>query len=294
MSKICVCGHFGGEKKFYDGQTVKTKNIYNELIKKYSKENVFKIDTYNWKKRPIALVINCVKNIIKCTDIIILPAHKGVKVFVPLFNILNKIYKRKIHYVIIGGWIAELIKEDEMMKRQLRKIDYLYAETERLITDLNRLNIENVYYLRNFKDLEIASDTEIKDESPNIKCCIFSRIEEEKGISDAIEVVKRLNEEKIAKIKLDIYGKIKEEYFEIFNKKVSDNCEFVNYKGVIEYNKSVEVLQNYEILLFPTRYKTEGIPGTIIDAYFSGIPVIASKWDNFNEVIREGKTRFGI
>ena len=32
MSKICICGHFGGTKEFLDGQTVKTKNIYMRMF----------------------------------------------------------------------------------------------------------------------------------------------------------------------------------------------------------------------------------------------------------------------
>ena len=35
MIKIGVCGHFGGNRNFLDGQTVKTKIITRELQKKY-------------------------------------------------------------------------------------------------------------------------------------------------------------------------------------------------------------------------------------------------------------------
>ena len=52
-------------------------------------------------------------------------------------------------------------------------------------------------------------------------------------------------------------------------------------------------LKDYFILLFPTHYFTEGIPGTIIDAYAAGVPVICSRWQNFDDLIDEGKTGFG-
>ena len=42
MYKVSICGHFGGNEKYFDGQTVKTKNIYNELIK-LDKEGLIKI-----------------------------------------------------------------------------------------------------------------------------------------------------------------------------------------------------------------------------------------------------------
>ena len=33
-NKLGIIGHFGGNKKFLDGQTVKTKILYEELEKK--------------------------------------------------------------------------------------------------------------------------------------------------------------------------------------------------------------------------------------------------------------------
>jgi len=46
-------------------------------------------------------------------------------------------------------------------------------------------------------------------------------------------------------------------------------------------------------MLFPTKFKTEGIPGTIIDAYASGLTVVSSIWDNYNEIIDDGITGIG-
>lgn len=62
----------------------------------------------------------------------------------------------------------------------------------------------------------------------------------------------------------------------------------MQYKGSVAYNQSVAVIKNYFALLFPTQYYTEGIPGTIIDAYAAGVPVISSKWESFSDVIQEG------
>ena len=37
----------------------------------------------------------------------------------------------------------------------------------------------------------------------------------------------------------------------------------------------------------------EGVPGTIIDAYASGLPVISSKWESFADVIDDKITGYG-
>ena len=47
----------------------------------------------------------------------------------------------------------------------------------------------------------------------------------------------------------------------------------------------LEVLKDYFALLFPTRFYTEGIPGTILDAYAAGLPIISAKWLNFNDIL---------
>lgn len=223
-----------------------------------------------------------------------MPAHKGVKVFIPLYNFFNIFLHRKLHYVVIGGWLPSMLKQDKFLYNQVKKIDYIYVETETLKKQLNSIGINNVLILKNFK--ELTSFKEDKNynnisKGKTVKCCIFSRIQKEKGINDAVQVITRLNQDGY-KIKLDIYGQIEKKYEKEFYHIISNN-DFINYKGIVNYNESTKVLKQYDFLLFPTRYKTEGIPGTIIDAYFSGLPVIASRWESFAEVVIEGKTGLG-
>ena len=52
---------------------------------------------------------------------------------------------------------------------------------------------------------------------------------------------------------------------------------------------SVDVLKNYYALLFPTHWVGEGLPGTIIDSFASGIPVIASDWNANKEIIEHNR-----
>lgn len=67
----------------------------------------------------------------------------------------------------------------------------------------------------------------------------------------------------------------------------------IKYKGFVEPDQSVSILKNYTALVFPTHYKTEGIPGTIIDAYSAGVPVITSLWNNSGDVFEENYTGWG-
>ena len=148
--------------------------------------------------------------------------------------------------------------------------------------------LNNVFVMKNFKI--IKSVDKVKPLEQKIKLCFFARVMKEKGIEDAIKCVEELKENVI----FDIYGPIDINYEDRFNEILKTLPENINYRGVIDFEKSTEILKEYDILLFPTKFKTEGIPGTIIDAYASGLAIIASKWDNYSEIIDDGITGIGF
>ena len=121
--------------------------------------------------------------------------------------------------------------------------------------------------------------------------CCFSRVKREKGILDAINGIREVNSKAGRTIfSLDIYGSIDADFKHDFQKAVEDNFSFVKYKGVAEYSKTTKILKDYFSLLFPTYYSGEGFPGTIIDAFSSGIPVIATDWLYNSEIVTDGIT----
>ena len=289
--KIGICGHFGGTEKFLDGQTIKTKNIYEELVNIYNKNEILCLDTYKWKKHPISFLKKCVEAIKNSKNIIILPAHNGVRVFIPLFLLIKKLYKRKIFYIVIGGWLPEFLENRKRLLKKVKKLDKVFVETNNMKKKLEKLDVKNVEILVNFKNIIPLKEKELKfNYSKPYKLCTFSRVMKEKGIEDAIQVVKNINEESNEIVyELDVYGQIDEGYKDNFTKIINSSPEYIQYKGCIDAEKSVNTLKNYYLLLFPTKFKTEGIPGTIIDALSAGVPIIASRWDNADEIISDGK-----
>ena len=41
-------------------------------------------------------------------------------------------------------------------------------------------------------------------------------------------------------------------------------------------------------MLFPTRWPGEGVPGTVIDAFAAGLPILATDWHANGEIICHG------
>ena len=110
----------------------------------------------------------------------------------------------------------------------------------------------------------------------------------EKGVTDAIYACDRLNKEVGKNVcSLDIYGPIQESYQAEFFGLCEEHSSVVKYKGIVSPDKSVETLKNYYMLLFPTLFYTEGIPGTIIDAFSAGVPVLASEWESYADVLTD-------
>lgn len=289
MRKIGICGFFSFKEEDYTGQLVKTREIYYQLQKNFGEENVSFVDTYHWKKNPLKLLLECFKLARECQAILFLPAHKGVKVFIPLFQMLNNLFHRDLHYVVVGGWLPELLASNTKLKNKVRKLKGVYVETQVMVNALERLGLNNVVCIPNFKHLDVLKEDElVYPEGEPYKLCTFSRVMKEKGIEDAIKAVIEVNNA-VGRVSycLDIFGKIDDGYqdrFEILRKGFPD---YIVYRGVVQFDKSVEVVKEYFALLFPTQYKGEGFAGTILDAYAAGVPVIATDWRYNAEIIHD-------
>jgi lipopolysaccharide/colanic/teichoic acid biosynthesis glycosyltransferase/glycosyltransferase involved in cell wall biosynthesis len=284
---ICGCLAYGIDN--HGGQIVKTRTFAEELKNELDEQSIQIVDTYGWKKNPVLLFIKCCLLIKNCKNIIIMPAENGLKVFVPLFLLFNKVFHRKLHYVVIGGWLPELLKSNYNLINKLNSFDGIYVETNIMVEKLKLLGLKNVIYLPNFKRLKILEESELiySTEEP-YKLCTFSRVMKEKGIENAIDVVNRVNDffGRTVYI-LDIYGQIDDDYKEKFEKMKKEFPQYISYKGVVKFNDSAYVLKNYFALMFPTYYEGEGFAGTILDSYAAGIPVIATDWKYNREIIHE-------
>ena len=119
----------------------------------------------------------------------------------------------------------------------------------------------------------------------------LSRIIPEKGCNTIIEAVKLLNMKYSEKFIVDFYGPFEAEYEFLFKDEIS-TISNISYKGFLDLRnqKNYDILAKYDAMLFPTYWHGEGFPGIIIDAFVSGLPVIATDWSLNAEIIEDGKT----
>lgn len=290
-----MIGHFGFGKELLNGQTIKTKTVTTELERQLGADQIIKIDTHGGASVLPKVICQMGKAFRSCENVVVFPAHNGVRVFVPVCVFFNQFYHRKLHYVVIGGWLDNLLGKHGALIGLLKKFAGIYVETQSMRRALNQRGLSNVVVMPNFKNLHVLDKSElVYSTGKPYRLCTFSRVMKEKGIEDAIEAIKKINEshEEVL-FELDIFGQVDDAQTEWFERLMTVAPPYVQYKGVIPYNKSVDVIKNYFALLFPTKFYTEGIPGTIIDAYAAGVPVISSKWESFSDVVEDSVTGIG-
>lgn len=296
MKKVTVIGHFGFGLNYNDGQTVKTKNITSELCRVFGANIVDTIDTHGGFTALLKAPAHILKSMRDSNNIVILPAQRGILVYSLLISVAKCFCKScKVHYAVVGGWLPNVLEKYKLLNKQLRRFDYIYVETATMEKRLISLGLNNTAVMPNFKDIKPIDVSDISfSETMPYKLCIFSRVMREKGIEDAVNVVRRINEKEKQKVyALDIFGPIDPQQKEWFDDLQKTFPEYICYRGVVASSDSVNTVRKYDALVFPTRFFTEGIPGTIVDAYASGVPVICSKWESFSDIVDEGQTGKG-
>lgn len=282
--RIGIIGHFGGDKMLLDGQTVKTKILYEELTDA-GYQNIYCVDTYYNQVNKAKLLLESVKCIFSCKTIIILLSGNGMKVYFPMMYYAKKIFRRRVFHDVIGGNLSSYVKRFPKYAKYLDSYDGNWVEFYKMKQKLEEQGIHNCTVIPNFKRLDTSAVKTTLSEADMNAFCMFSRVTEEKGVTEAIESVMKYNEEHTEKIRLNIWGPVDERYKADFEALLKSAGETVKYQGCVNYSESVEVLTNHLALLFPTYWDGEGFPGTIVDAYTAGVPVIASDWNANAELV---------
>ncbi|MDB1805543.1 glycosyltransferase [Eggerthella lenta] len=290
--RIGIIGRIDPSESMFDGQTVKTRTIWKLMVEHFGADSVVAVDTLDYSKKPLKVAWNLLRCLVSCRDIVVLLSRGGRKIIFPVLSFASNRFGRNIFHSLIGGWLSRDIDEDErgVLVNYLNSFKVNWVETHELVAALAARGVRNAEYLPNFK--LIAPISKLPEEALHspVRLCTFSRVQERKGISNAIESVDAVNARYGRQAAmLDIYGPIDADYEHEF-RKLLGNSTSSSYKGCVRAEESVSTLSTYDALLFPTEWVMEGIPGTVIDAFHAGLPVISSRWRYYEELLEDGKT----
>lgn len=291
---IAIIGRIARDTELYDGQTVKTRVLYEELQKQYSDRVIYIVDTYQYKKHAAAVLKSTLYALRHSEAVIVMLSRNGRSLFVPVLLFFNLFFRRVYFHDVIGGAFPQELQGHSFLIWCMKHFRETWVETESMKEALGMHGINAVKVLPNFKNLPILKEEElpVKVEKPCV-FMTFSRVSEDKGITRAIHAVSRLNRRcGPGTAILHVYGQIEEEYTAVFMQLLMDYPNDVLYMGKADPKESVNILKLGFMLLFPSVYPGEGIPGTVIDAYAAGLPVIATDWHYNGELIRHGRTGY--
>ena len=212
-------------------------------------------------------------------DIIVLLSRNGMRIYFPLLSFYARKFQTRIYHDVIGGNLDTYVKQYTRYREYLNLFKVNWVETEGLKRKLEKEGIRNCEVIPNFKRLKLAN-LELNEYKEPYQFCIFSRVMKEKGIETAINAIQSVNAETERTVcTLDIYGRIDDGYKNQFEKVMGQTTMAIDYKGMVPYDQSVEAIKKYYALLFPTYWDGEGFPGTIVDAFSAGIPVVGTDWN---------------
>ena len=292
MKKVAVIGQYGEGPDYTTGQAVKTYFTVQWLMRRFGRDQVVIVNTYGWKKQPVRLFLSLVRAMAGCKNAVIFPAQHGVKVFPMAVSALNRVFHRRTFFVVIGGWLADFLKDHAAIRRATASFDGVCAETESLVEQLKAVGVKNAWHLPNCRDYLAAPEKHVSGTLP-LKVCTYSRVTESKGIADAADICRKANELLGQRaFQLEVYGPVAPEYKEAFGQLCAREEENLRYCGVRNASEAASVLNSQFALPFPTYYEGECFAGTALDAFQSRTPIIANDWKYNSEVIIDGDNGF--
>lgn len=283
--KVLVVGNYGYYSNELDGQTVKSRNIYDMLHRNNDNVSLFDTDSFKISKLK---VFKLFKAVLFSKNIVIIPADNFLKNIFPFIFIISKILRKSIICIPVGGWWVWFLKDKKYLRFMLRHITAIMPQTQKDVEGLKQeCGLDNVFYFPNFRLSDFVPSPTVREGI--MKIVFFARINKRKGLDVVFYVADLLKKNNLSdRITIDFYGQVKEEDKEYFFSNV-DKYNFVTYNGALDPKDINTTLAKYDVLLFPTRYiNDEGFPGTILDGYMSGLPVVASNWCHSKEFVNDG------
>ncbi|EGQ9111193.1 glycosyltransferase [Vibrio alginolyticus] len=283
MSKVLMIGSFTGVNGQLGGQITKSKFFFDLLKRTNFFTKVRKVDCSASKVKVLASLLMY----IPVSDRVFIGlGRNGMPTLGLLSLVWCKIFRKNVSYLVIGGWLGEILKNKPFLRWAYSNFDGILVETISLKNQLNELGLNNITVFSNYRDSGDYIPIEKKNinfDNP-IKTIYFSRVNSDKGIYRAIDAVQKYNKKFPGSIYLDVYGPlegIEEEHIK---------SDMVTYKGVVDGTKVnvYELLECYDCMLFPTKHEGEGFPGVVVESFISGVPVIASDWKYNSEIISNG------
>ena len=272
------------------GETVKN-SIFIEALES---KNV-KLNTINILMSKVYVLKCLLKLFFKEDKYLIMSLSSRARLFfIPYAFFLIKINNYRVIFLPIGGKIYDEIDNmpspiKKLFIRFLDEFDQIYVESKQLKKEMNdTLNYDIVSYLPNFKKKPDEVSKVFRGVDNRLELVYLGRMAKDKGIFDLLNAFDILKDD--TDIELHFYGTFpkNDALKKKFQKKIELEEKIIHH-GYLSDEKLIETLSDHHVFVFPTYHEGECFPGVLLDAFFSGLPVIASDWRFNSEIVEDGK-----
>ena len=275
--------YIGGFPPPYGGVTTKNNNLFIALQEKI---NIERIDFNEIKRGNIKLLIRLIMVLLnRQNQYVVGVAGKNTrKKLCKLLYFVNRKAMRKSVIFLMGGTVANDIACDKEYQKYIANFKCIYAETHGMVDTLRNVGLENSEYYPNCRFKPSIPLSKGAEQHHDLKCVFFSLISVEKGVDLVLEVAARMPD-----VLFSFYGPIEACYRNEFLKTIKMYSN-TKYFGVFSGNSDevYQELRKFDVLLFPTKYTTEGVPGILVESKISGITCIVSDSSYNSEIVRNG------
>lgn len=279
--------YIGGFPPPYGGVTIKNQLLFSELSKYI---DISQSDFYDKDKSLITRVIFLLAMLTnkKKYGLIIGVSKDSLKKLTHLLYVINRQIMRKSIVMVMGGTASQMIAEDINLQTRIKEYKHIYVETNSMKQVLKSVDINNVSVFPNCR-VRPRSNVVAMENNSHLRCVFFSLISKDKGADIIIEAANLLNQQDIY-CYVDFYGHIEAKYKSEFEASLNSNKR-IRYCGVfksIGEDDVYEKLRQYDVLLFPTRWKNEGVPGILVESKIASLPAIVSDINYNAEIVEDG------
>lgn len=214
----------------------------------------------------------------------------------PILVLIARLSGKPCYIRSFGGSVDQFSQQANGLLRWLlltgfRLSNGLIVETQLLYSYFKEIPGIKVHYIPAYRTMPKdeasvpASLTNRDGETRKpLRLVFVSWVRAEKGVTVLLEALRHLAPEEQAEIHCDIYGPILEQYRPQFESEL-ERTSCAHYGGALEPELVVPTLQNYDALVFPTFWQSEGQPGIVVESMIAGIAAIASNYRSVPEVI---------
>ena len=273
--------YIGSFPPSYGGVTIKNKNLYEALPENL---DVCKIDMNRIKGGDVREMLRFAWAMLTGKQYIIgLAGQKNRRQFTKLmYRFKRKAMGRSV-MLVMSGVVEDMIQAGPDFLAKMNTYRRVYLEFPGMARKLEAAGVTNAAVYPNGR-LRPAEFPPIVTGKDALQCVFFSLIEPEKGVDRILEAAKALPD-----VQFHFYGKIIPSYQDAFMGAV-EGLDPVQYHGVFEgaSGDAYAELGKYDVLLLPTRCKTEGLPGILIESKIAGLPCVISDINYNREVVTDG------